>query len=131
MTTQLDLCLPAISTSVRTVRNEVAELAADLGAEEDVVDDVRLCVSEAVTNVVRHAYTSPEGTLLVRADVVGDELVVVVRDRGIGMSRPGERHNGGHGFHILRQLTKLSVASSPREGTEVRMAFPLHARAHA
>jgi anti-sigma regulatory factor (Ser/Thr protein kinase) len=129
--TQLDLRLPAVASSVRAVRNDVAELAAHLGAEDRVVDDVRLCVSEAVTNVVRHAYGSTDGTLTVHAGVVDDELVVVVRDHGIGMAQPGQTRMGGHGFHILRTLTRLSVASSPREGTEVTMAFPLAARIHA
>ena len=100
---------------------------ASLASTKRLVDDVRLCVSEAVTNVVRHAYGRRDGRvdIVVERDV--DELTVVVRDTGIGIPPPGLRHeSGGFGLKIIDELARESTISRPAEGgTEVAMVFDL------
>jgi hypothetical protein len=60
-------------------------------------DAVALAVIEAVTNVVRHAYSAPGGTVMLRAEASPDELVVVVADEGIGSRGDIARRNPGLG----------------------------------
>ena len=83
--TCLALSLPAVPASVRKARVSVGETAACLGANQRVVDDIRLCVSEAVSNVVRHAYGTRPGDVDVVVEREDKNLRVVVRDEGQGM----------------------------------------------
>jgi serine/threonine-protein kinase RsbW len=125
--THLKLTLPAVPASVRRARVSVAEAAAELGASERVVDDVRLCVSEAVSNVVRHAYGTERGEVDVAVEHDDGQLAVVVHDDGPGLS--GARFRGpagGFGLTIIDKIAGRSTITSPRgAGTEVRMTFPL------
>jgi anti-sigma regulatory factor (Ser/Thr protein kinase) len=117
--------LPARVGSLRGARNAVAEVAAAFGAAPAVVDDVRLCVGEAFANAVRHAYAGGTGAVDVAAEGRGEELVVVVRDRGVGM-RAARRNGAGYGLRIIEELTlRHDIATAPRAGTEVRMVFAL------
>jgi anti-sigma regulatory factor (Ser/Thr protein kinase) len=76
--------------------------------DRDVLDDIRLLVSELVTNSVRHAAAA--GRELVRLDVVrsGGTVRVEVSDGGTGF-RPRVRtkaHDepGGWGLHLVDRL---------------------------
>ena len=46
--------------------------------------DVGLAVTEALSNVVRHAYPGGEGPVTLTAEASPSELVVVVADEGVG-----------------------------------------------
>jgi serine/threonine-protein kinase RsbW len=111
----------------------VAEIAASAGASERVVEDVRLCVGEAVTNAVLHAYRDVDldpsrQVVEVTAERHGGELVVVVSDHGRGLA--SFRHEGdvGYGLKLIQRLTsRYVISSAPHEGTELRMVFALQA----
>jgi stage II sporulation protein AB (anti-sigma F factor) len=125
--THFELSTPATSDSVRQLRRRVAEIAELAGADEDVVDDVQLCVNEALANVLLHAYESTSGALELEADVSDGELVVVVRDHGRGFADAGPSQAGsGYGLTIIDALSaRSSVRSTPGRGTEVSMTFGL------
>jgi serine/threonine-protein kinase RsbW len=127
-TTCLELSLPAVPSSVRKARNAVAQAVVDLAAGERVADDVRLCVSEAVSNVVRHAYGGPaRGEVEIFVEREEDGIEVVVRDTGRGMSRSLRAAKaGGYGIKIIDRLARrVTITSKPRAGTELRMLFDL------
>lgn len=124
----VDVVLPAIPVSVRAARVAVGNAAADIAVDERIVDDIRLCVSEAVTNSVRHAYGADGGTVQVVVSHVDDDLVVVVCDQGAGFGSSSRRHGepGGLGLEIIDALTsRHDIASTPNLGTEIRMTFAL------
>ena len=127
--TCLALSLPATPASVRKARVSVGETAARLGASQRVVDDVRLCVSEAVSNVVRHAYGMRRGDVDVVVERDNGDLNVVVRDEGQGIRRRtsrSRRTTGGYGLKIIDSIAeRLTITSTREVGTEVRMTFSL------
>jgi anti-sigma regulatory factor (Ser/Thr protein kinase) len=112
---------------VAKARNAVGETISELGISERAADDVRLCVSEAVSNVVRHAYGSRRGEVEVVVEHENDELDVVVRDAGKGMTKAHrEGRLGGYGLKIISKLARdYTIASKPNAGAEVRMTFGL------
>ena len=129
MKTPFNVSFRARPENVRLARDAVAAIAASLGAPPGVIDDVRLCVSEAATNTVRHAYGDADGALWIKVDERDEELTVVVCDDGGGLE--GFRREGelGHGLRIMGQLaSRFTVTSAPRAGTQVRMVFPLRPR---
>lgn len=125
----VEVVLPAIPTSVRDARVAVGEAVAGIGVEQRLVDDVRLCISEAVGNSVRHAYGAEPGTVQVVVTRLGDELIAVVCDEGQGFERSSTREcggTGGFGLGIIETLTnRHAISSAPNAGTEVRMTFAL------
>ncbi len=126
--TIITFSLPAVPSSVRKARVWVGETAADLGASQRLVADIRLCVSEAVSNVVRHAYGSRSGDVDVVVEREDGDLDVVVRDDGQGMSRRTSRRRtaGGYGLKIIDSVAeRLTVTSAREAGTEVRMTFSI------
>ena len=126
-TTCLELSLPALPQYVRAARIAVAETVEPLASTDRLVDDVRLCVSEAVTNVVRHAYGRRDGRVDIVVERDEGELTVVVRDAGVGMPPPSRRQaSGGFGLKIIGELARENTISrSPEGGTEVAMVFDL------
>lgn len=82
---------------------------------------------EALSNVARHARAT-------RVEVelnVGDDLVLVVRDNGVGIAAGGDG-GGGHGLPNMAVRAdslggRFELAERPRGGTEVRWRVPLDA----
>jgi anti-sigma regulatory factor (Ser/Thr protein kinase) len=125
--TCLELSLPALPQCVREARLAVGETVAPLASTKRLLEDVRLCVSEAVTNVVRHAYDGRRGRVDIVVERDDDELTVVVRDTGVGIPPPSLRdESDGFGLKIIEELTRESTITRPAEGgTEVAMVFEL------
>ncbi len=122
------LSTPATLESARVIRSDVADAAVAAGARPRVVEDVRLCVGEAVSNVVVHAYGEEPGTVDVVVERSETELVVSVVDGGRGMREFELLGDLGYGLKIIAKLSKRYVISSaPTSGTRVRMIFSLDA----
>jgi serine/threonine-protein kinase RsbW len=123
----LDLSLRAVPPSIREAREAAAEAARKLDLSNMIVNNVRLCVSEAVTNVVRHAYVGEAGDVRITAERLEPGIRVVVRDSGSGTTTVHERDRrevGGLGWKIVRALAdRVTVTSSSERGTEVTMSF--------
>jgi anti-sigma regulatory factor (Ser/Thr protein kinase) len=129
MQTELEVSLPAAPVSVREARETIAEIAGRAGASARKIEDIRLCVSEAVANVVRHAYVRTEGDLTITVERTGPELTVIVRDDGVGLGAFRQDGDLGYGLRIIDELTtRCSITSAPNVGTEIRMVFALEAR---
>src|ERR1700754_235878 len=88
----------AAPSAVARARSELASFASDAGASGGLVDGVRLAVSEAVTNAVRHAYPRTPGEVRVLARVGRDTLEVIVADDGCGVH--SESDGKGLGFGL-------------------------------
>jgi anti-sigma regulatory factor (Ser/Thr protein kinase) len=118
---EVRLELPSRADSVKRARDAVAALAERVGAP---VADVKLAVSEAVSNSITHAFRGRDpGTISVRARTEGERLLVVVADDGTGM-RPNLDSPGlGFGISLITELAgDVRFDSSPR-GLTVRMSF--------
>jgi anti-sigma regulatory factor (Ser/Thr protein kinase) len=129
--TFLELTLPAVPSSVRKARDAVGVAVSKLIRSKRVVDDIRLCVSEAVTNVVRHAYGRGGGDVDVVVEREDGEVSVVVRDTGRGM-RKAEREgrDGGYGLRIIAKVAdRYRIRTAPNAGVEVEMVFAERKRA--
>ena len=118
---ELELELPSEPTSVRVARHAVADVARTCGAPEA---DVKLAVSEAVSNAVTHAFRDrAPGTILVRARVDRGKLLVTIADDGSGM-RPNLDSKGlGLGISLITKLAGDVRFDSSESGLTVSMSF--------
>jgi serine/threonine-protein kinase RsbW/stage II sporulation protein AB (anti-sigma F factor) len=126
VTVSFEATFPSTPPGVGALRREVAAFARDAGMDDDGVGSVRLAVSEAATNAVVHAYREADGELEVRAFVNATELVVIVRDTGLGLAPRPDSPGLGLGMPLMASVTKrFQVVSDGRSGTEIHMAFAL------
>jgi anti-sigma regulatory factor (Ser/Thr protein kinase) len=117
---------PARPESVAHARHLLADFAAEVGASERRIEDIRLASSEALTNVVLHAYQGEEGSLHVTAALVSNDLWVLIADDGYGMEPQAQRPGLGLGLGLIAQLSDhLTIAPRSGGGTEVRMRFTI------
>jgi anti-sigma regulatory factor (Ser/Thr protein kinase) len=118
------LTLPARAENVALVRHVIGALAEALAMPAALVEDVKLAVTEACTNVVRHAYAGAEGPLEVRVEPKAECLTVIVTDQGTGI-RPNPASDGaGLGLPLIAALSsQLEIEDAPDAGSRVRMSF--------
>jgi serine/threonine-protein kinase RsbW len=119
------LTLPAQAESIPVIRHVLGAYAEALALPPDVIADIRLAVTEACTNVVRHAY---DGDLAGPIDVVvqtaGDHLHVTVSDRGRGMGPSPDVDGPGLGLPLIAALAdSIEIQEAPIRGNQLRMSF--------
>jgi len=123
----LRLKLDANPENVAVARAAVDDLAQSLGMEEPLLGDLKTIVSEACTNVVRHAYPDGPGNLELEAFRSGANLSILVRDFGVGLqARGAERGSSlGLGLGLISMLADRFQISGGSAGTEIRAELPL------
>lgn len=122
----LRLRMAALPENVMLVRQALDGAARELGASTAVVEDLKLAVTEACSNVVKYAYRDSAGALEVTLDPVDAGFSIVVRDDGTWLERAaGDGEAGGLGIPLMEAVTRRFDISSNEDGTTVRLDFPL------
>jgi anti-sigma regulatory factor (Ser/Thr protein kinase) len=113
--------LPATGQSVAVARTAVRRFASELEVD---LDGIVLAVSEAVANVVVHAYDDPDGgELELIATASPFEVTVTVRDRGRGLASDSGVVGAGYGIEIIRRLAQHVALEDGRPGVTLTMRF--------
>ncbi len=94
-----------------------------------VLDDVRLVITELVTNSVRHAGLRPGDVVSVRAEATGDGLRLEVEDAGragpVAQRPTGPGRAGGFGLNIVERIAVrwgVSLSHGTRVWAELALA---------
>jgi serine phosphatase RsbU (regulator of sigma subunit)/CheY-like chemotaxis protein/anti-sigma regulatory factor (Ser/Thr protein kinase) len=123
----LALTLPATTDSVTVARHRLRAWLGLAARELDlgVARDLELAWSEACTNAVRHAYGPGDATFALRAERIGNEVVLEVRDHGRWREPLGQR--GGWGLRLIRAVCESVEMEQGAAGTRVVMRQSLPA----
>jgi serine/threonine-protein kinase RsbW len=122
---------PEYITLGRLALTGIARLRAEPLSQE-VLGDLKLALTEACTNSVRHAYGEAEGVVEIVYELHADRLVVEVSDRGEGFAPPpaprqldaDELAEGGLGIAIIEALAdELEIRDGDGEGGGSRLRF--------
>jgi len=117
----LELELPAVAISVATGRHAVRNFCNGHPLDHGTI---AIAVSEALTNVVVHAYRDTGGgTMRISATMLVDVLLVVVSDDGVGMSPRDDSPGMGMGLLLIDQLAGAVDVDSDHGGTRMEMRF--------
>lgn len=128
--TQVRLTFPGRADYLLLGRLALAGLARVFPLEPEVLADLKLAVTEACGNAVRHAYAKGDGQVTVEFTVGDGRLEIVVGDQGDGFARPiaddwtmPDHLEGGMGMAIIREIVdELDVTEGTGgRGTRVRM----------
>lgn len=124
---RFEISYDAIGTSVGAARIDLFAFLARSGVSAEVIDSVRLAVSEALTNAVVHAYRpGTPGLIHVTAAIAGRELSVIVADDGCGLGCAPDSPGLGLGLNLIEQSChSLTITMRPSGGTQLEMRFPL------
>lgn len=80
----------------------------DVGLDEALLLDLRLLVTELVTNAVRHARVDPLDGIELGVDCAADRVRVQVRDGGDGFNEflpiPSADDVAGRGLYLVHQV---------------------------
>jgi stage II sporulation protein AB (anti-sigma F factor) len=121
---------PAIPSSLPVARRAVLAVADQAGATGEQLNEIRLALSEALTNAILHAYGDTPGDVHVTAAAAGGELWVLIADDGTGLQPRSDRSGLGLGLALIAQASdELTIVKRSGGGTEVRMRFRLGAGA--
>lgn len=128
------LKIPAKPEYIALARLALAGLAQVRPVEPETLADLKLALTEACSNSVRHAYQEgrDDGIVDVRYELNGSELAVEVVDEGGGFDvalaedgELGELDEGGLGLAIIRALTDELAIDSHERGSRLRFAKQL------
>lgn len=135
----IELVFPGTSINVSFARAVVAHFAAQLDITLDELEDIKVAVSEAVSNCVVHGYREKEGNVVIRASYEESRLEIIVEDFGHGIpdievaqetgytTLPEERM--GLGLTFMREyMDELHIYSEVEVGTKVVMVKQIPAR---
>lgn len=118
---------PARPESVAPLRHAIDQFAASGGASPRQREDIATAVSEALTNVVVHAYAGPDapGIVAVDAWMSARSLNVVVSDEGHGMLASPCHPGTGLGLALMIRMTRKIAIEVTARGAHVRMTFAI------
>src|SRR5262245_9643016 len=106
------LTIPARAEFVGLCRLALVGLARTHPMSDEIVADLKLALTEAASNSVRHAYAQHEGSVEVTYELQRRRLVIEVNDDGAGFDPaedglPGDLESlseGGLGIAIIRAV---------------------------
>ena len=110
---------------LKEARDFAERAAADFGLDGDACYDVKLAMSEAVTNAIQHGSSSPCDPIKIVVAVEGGALVFEVLDTGRfvpRVMRHGELGESGRGLEFMRVLMDEVDLRPGDSGTLMRFA---------
>jgi serine/threonine-protein kinase RsbW len=119
------LTVPAEPGYLAVCRQALSGVGDVLDVRPQVVEDLKLALSEACSNAIQHAYNGRRGTLEVTFRALPAELEISVTDRGGGFM-PSSKRGGrrlGIGLSMIAALSsRWKVESHPQGGTVLTFA---------
>ena len=117
----VDVALEPVPDSIPRARDALETLRPQLGDQR--LEDLRLVVSELVTNSVRHANLDADDAIVLRVEARRDVIRVEIHDRGPGfeaVARPASMYQeSGWGLYLISQIADRWGVSTDPAGTTV------------
>ena len=128
--TDVKLTLPAQPENVSVIRHVLGAFAEALRLPDELVEDLRLAVTEACTNVVRHAYPPNEtGPVEITIQPTEEQVSVIVSDHGRGIGTSSDTTGPGLGLPLIAAIAdEVDLQPVPGGGSRVAMTFSRRSR---
>jgi serine/threonine-protein kinase RsbW len=123
------LTIPAKPEYITLGRLALTAIAGVRPVSDETLYDLKLALTEACTNSVRHAYENGrEGNVEIVYELQPDRLVIEVGDEGAGFEpleggngHEGELEEGGLGIEIIRALAdEVEIGAREEGGSRLR-----------
>lgn len=140
MTNHIKVEFEAKEGNVGLARIVAVGFMASLNPTIDEAEDVKVAVSEAVTNAIVHGYEGREGVVFFEAFSYDNTVMFSIRDKGCGIedikkakeplftTKPQEERSG-LGFTVMESfMDSLHIESVVGDGTTVTMTKRIGSR---
>ena len=125
------LTIPARAEYITLCRLALTGIARVRDFSDEVLADLKLALTEAASNSVRHAYAGDEyaGVVEISYELLPDRLVIEVTDEGEGFDPadaeglPEELSEGGLGIAIIRAIADDVQIGTQPGGKGSRLRF--------
>ncbi len=123
------LSIPAKPEYITLCRLALTGLARLRPFPEETLSDLKLALTEACSNSVRHAYDDGEGNVDILYELHSDRLVIEVVDQGSGFDPAAAETDGdpltegGLGIAIIRSVADEFEIGSRPGGQGARLRF--------
>jgi len=125
------LTIPARPEYITLSRLALAGLSRVRPLPDETLADLKLALTEACSNSVRHAYDGGEGHVAISFELREDRLIVEVADDGTGFEPEtagkadddGELSEGGLGIAIIRSIADDVEIGAGEGGRGSRLRF--------
>jgi serine/threonine-protein kinase RsbW len=131
----VELRFPPHAEHLALVRLALTGVAAVGEASDELLDDLKLAVTEACTNAIQHAFpdgVSETAQVAVRFTLQPNEITVEVVDQGVGFDAAGRVQTpgstapeGGMGLWIISALIEDLELESGTGGSRISMSRAL------
>lgn len=134
---KMSLSFTATSENEAFARVAVSAFVSQLDPTLSDLSDIKVAVSEAVTNAIIHGYENMSGDVYLECSYDNDTVYILVKDCGKGIinieeamqplytSKP-DMERSGMGFTVMESfMDTVSVESVPNEGTKIIMSKKL------
>jgi len=140
VTNRVLMQFPSNAANIGFARTAIAVFASQLDFTLDELDEIKIAVSEAVSNAVIHGYQGCVGQISVMCTLTENYIEICVQDGGKGMAdvekalepafttQPDERMGLGLVF-VKEYMDEVSIDSAIGKGTSLIMRkSPVEAR---
>jgi serine/threonine-protein kinase RsbW len=124
------LSIPARAEYITLCRLALTGIGRVRALSEDVLADLKLALTEAASNSVRHAYEDDGvGRVDIAYELLPDRLVIEVTDEGGGFdpaparTASGDLSEGGLGIAIIRAIADVVEIGAQPNGKGSRLRF--------
>lgn len=130
---KVSLIIDANSKNEAFARVSASSFATQLDPTLEEINDIKMAISEAVTNAVIHGYDGGEGQIYINLGITENILHIEIEDKGKGIeniekameplytSKP-DMERSGMGFTVMETfMDEISVISKLGEGTKIYM----------
>lgn len=123
----------SLSCNESFARCVVSAFISQLNPTLEEIEDIKTAVSEAVTNIVVHAYDDDTGMVYISCELSDNTATITVKDTGCGIedvalartplyTASTDTERSGLGFTVMETFTdELFVTSEKGAGTTVTM----------
>jgi stage II sporulation protein AB (anti-sigma F factor) len=119
------------SENVAFARTATAIFASQLDFTLDQLDEIKLAISEAVSNAIIHGYRNNPGMVYLELNIIDQTLEIVISDTGVGIAdvewameaaHTTDASRMGLGFVFIKEyMDDLVVQSEVGKGTTLIM----------
>jgi serine/threonine-protein kinase RsbW len=123
------LTIPARPEYITLCRLALTGIGRLRALSDELLADLKLALTEAASNSVRHAYGDRVGVVEIAYELLPDRLVIEVTDDGEGfdpaeaVGPPDELSEGGLGIAIIRAIADEVEIGRQADGRGSRLRF--------
>lgn len=123
------LIIPARAEYITLGRLALTGISRLASFSDELLADLKLALTEAASNSVRHAYGGGDGVVEIVYELHDDLLAIEVTDEGEGFEPPADTggpdgmSEGGLGIAIIRAIADEVEIGAQADGTGSRLRF--------